>query len=124
MSLFDDAIQADAALLFDGDADGPGETIQVKEPADSDWREIRAIVNRRPPEQISGDGSILTPMMTLCVANHATLGIATASFDGSGNTRVKLGRRNGQTAEEFGLYLPQPGSVRAHNAGMFSLDVK
>lgn len=122
MGIFDTAMQADAEFMFD--ADGPTETIQVKEPGDTAWREIQAFVNRRPPEQMSGDGTPMTPLMTVCVRNHATAGIATATFDGNGNVRVKLGRRKNASVEEFGLYLPPPGSVRAHNAGQFSLDVK
>ena len=122
MGIFDESIQTDATFLMD--ADGPTELVLVKAPGDADWREIYAFVNRRPPERIEADGSVTAPLMTLCVANDAVKGIATASFQGGGNVRVKLGRKKNGTVEEFGLYLPPIGSIRAHNAGLFSLDVK
>lgn len=122
MGIFDDCIQTDATFLMD--ADGPTELVLVKEPGDATWREVYGFVNRRPPEQIGPDGSVTTPLMTLCVANDAVKGIATATFQGGGNVRVMLGRKKGAAAEEFGLYLPPIGSIRAHNAGLLSLDVK
>lgn len=122
MGIFDECTQSDATFLMD--ADGPTELVLVKGLGDSDWREIFAFVNRRPPEQVGPDGSVTTPLMTLCVANDPVKGIATASFQGAGNVRVKLGRKKNAAAEEFGLYLPPVGSIRAHNAGLLSLDVK
>lgn len=122
MSLFDSAIQSDATFLFNGD--GMTESIEVKDVGSTTWRDIEALVNRTPPDAILPDGTVMTPMMRLTVANSATVGIDSSTMQSGGNIRVRMARRKGGDAEEFGLYLPPEGSRRAHNAGMISFDVR
>lgn len=122
MSLFESALQADAAFAFAGD--GPTETIQIKDAGSSTWRDVQAYVKRMPPERVMADGTIITVLIEITVANDATLGISTAAMDASGKTRAKLARRYGAAVEEFGVYLPPPGSERAHHAGWVGLDLR
>lgn len=116
---WDDAL-VDTAEAF---ADTFGEDVVVI-PRTGPERPIKAVVNRRPLERYGPNNEVLTPKLEITVRNDATHGISTASDDLSGSTRVRVAVRKGDTAEALAVYLPPPGSNRAHDAGMISLDLK
>jgi hypothetical protein len=117
MGLLDDVIAADSALFVDDDVFG--ESI-VYIPFGGAERTINAVVNRNPPEKDFASGNEL-PQLTIVVRNDATYGISSGELDAKGADRVMVSRRIGQTAESFGVYLPDKGDNMTHDVGMLTL---
>jgi hypothetical protein len=119
MSEFDDLLIETASEF----ADGFGEPITYT-PKGGAARSINAIVDRNPPERINVRGDIVTPKMTIMVANDATAGISSAELDAYGNDKVTVALRIGGVAQEFGVYLPDASAGNFMDAGMITLDLK
>lgn len=116
MGLLDDMLKADSAVFVD--TDGFGEQVTYS-PLNGTPRTINALVNRKPPAVYSGNGEVLTPLMTILVRNDATYGISSATLNANGNDRVTVAYRIGGTAESYGVYLPD--SDVTHDVGMIEL---
>ncbi len=123
MGLLNSQIAADADWIF-GDVDSvPGMESITYTPRVGTPRTINAIVDRFPPERINARGEIVTPKLTITVANSTTLGINSAELDAYGNDKATVALRIGAAAQDFGVYLPE-GMAGFMDAGVIMLDLK
>ena len=93
-------------------------------PLGGEERTVKAIVDRNPPERVDALGNLVTPKMTVQVANDATSGIAIAGLNAFGNDKIRVAYRVGGDAQDFGIYLPDPSAGDFQSGGMLTLDLR
>lgn len=115
-------MMADDATRVFCNPDDFAEAVTVTTPGGT-ARAINVLINRSPPERVDRMGNLVTPRMTMLVANHATLGIASATLDAYGATKVRVAYRPGDTEAEYGVYLPD-GAGEFMDGAMMTLDLR
>jgi hypothetical protein len=114
MGLMDDILASDAVNAF-LDTDGFAESVTYISRTGA-TRPIGALVDRKPPLRVSGDGNTFAYALEIEVANSSTRGIALSELN-NGGAKVRVAYREGGTAQDF-LIIKEPLS---QDAGMLRL---